>query len=111
MRKHPGQEYWGSAWRIQLDDGTCVGDLYFKGAPDEDGSVEIGYGIYEDNQRNGYATEMVGGMVHWALCQPKVTTVVAEAEESNVASQKVLMGNGFQKTGMGIEGIRFALFY
>ena len=42
----------------ELKNGTHIGDLCFKGLKD-DGSVEIGYGITEENQGKGYATEAI----------------------------------------------------
>lgn len=107
MKENPGQEYWGSAWNIMLHDGTRVGDLCFKGAPNEKGEVEIGYGIDEAMQGNGYATEMVAAMIHWASVQPNVKAIVAETEVSNHVSQKVLKKNGFTADGFGEEGPRF----
>jgi ribosomal-protein-alanine N-acetyltransferase len=72
-----------------------VAEAKFKGEPDETGTVEIGYGTYPGLHRQGYMTEMVGGMVNWASQQPGVLRVVADTEAENVASQKVLEKNGF----------------
>lgn len=107
MVANQGKEYWGAAWEIALHDGTRVGDFCFKGAPDEAGEVEIGYGIDEPMQRNGYATEMVAAMLHWAMVQPGVKAVTAETEPDNKISQKVLYSNGFIQKGYGEEGPRF----
>ena len=72
-----------------------VAEAKFKGEPDETGTVEIGYGTYPALQRQGYMTEMVGGLVNWAGQQPGVRRVVADTETENVASQKVLEKNSF----------------
>lgn len=106
-KENPGKEYWGAAWEIALHDGTRVGDLCFKGAPDENGAVEIGYGIDTPMQGNGYASEMVAAMIHWALVQSDVKMVIAETDEKNIASQKVLLKNGFVEDGCGKEGPKF----
>ena len=42
--EHPEQRVWYAIWSIERKDGTSVGDLCFKGPP-ENGAVEIGYGI------------------------------------------------------------------
>lgn len=107
MSRNPGKEYWGAAWKIALHDGTRVGDLCFKGAPNELGEVEIGYGIDEPMQRNGYATEMVAAMLHWTMVQPGVKMVTAETDKDNKISQKILLRNGFIQKGYGKEGPRF----
>ena len=104
---HPDQWEWYSIWMIERKDGTHVGDLSFKGF-NSDGSVEIGYGIKEEHQGNGYATEAVSAAVMWALQQPGATRVEAETEPDNSASQRVLEKCGFVPSGiMGEEGPRF----
>ena len=104
---HPNEREWYAIWMIELKDGTHIGDLCFKGL-NADGSVEIGYGIEEEHQRRGYASEAVCAMVDWAFRQSGVCCVTAETEESNIASQKVLSKAGFIPTGKtGEEGPLF----
>lgn len=87
---------------------THIGELCFKGLS-EDGIAEIGYGIAEDYQGCGYATEAVSALVDWAFKQPGTMCVMAETEEANIASQKVLNKAGFIPTGeTGEEGPLFA---
>ena len=101
---HPDQWEWYAIWMIELKDGTHIGELCFKGLSEE-GIVEIGYGIAENYQGHGYATEAVSTLVDWALKQSGVTCVTAETEASNIASQKVLNKTGFMPTGeIGEEG-------
>ena len=104
---HPEQWVWYAIWIIECKDGSHVGDLSFKGFND-DGSVEIGYGIDEAHQGQGYATEAVNAAVMWALQQPGITCVEAETEPNNKASQRVLEKCGFVPSGIdGEEGPRF----
>ncbi len=104
---HPEQWEWYAVWIIERKDGPHVGDLSFKGLND-DGSVEIGYGISEEHRGQGCATEAVNAAVTWALEQPGVTRVEAETEPDNQASQRVLEKCGFVPSGIyGEEGPRF----
>ena len=106
--QHPDQWHWYAMWMIELKDRTHIGDLCFKGFGAK-GVVEIGYGILEEYQGNGYASEAVGAAVNWALQQSGVTRVEAETEPDNRASQRVLEKCGFIPTGTtGEEGPRFA---
>ncbi len=57
--RHPGQWVWYAMWMVELQDETRVGELCFKGL-DASGMAEIGYGILEEYQGQGYATEAVG---------------------------------------------------
>ena len=105
---HPEQWEWYAIWMIEQKDGTHIGDLCFKGITEE-GVTEIGYGIDEDYQGRGYATEAVSALVDWAFRQPGITCAMAETEADNFASQKVLRKAGFMPTGeIGEEGPRYA---
>ena len=75
--RHPDQWHWYAMWMIELRDGTHIGDLCFKGLG-ANGVVEIGYGILEEYQGHGYATEAIDATVVWALKQSNVTRVEAE---------------------------------
>ena len=102
--KHLEKWEWYAIWMIELKDGTHIGELCFKGLS-TDGITEIGYGIAEDYQGYGYATEAVNATVLWALNQFGVECVTAETEIDNIASVRVLEKCGFIRTGtFGEEG-------
>jgi RimJ/RimL family protein N-acetyltransferase len=70
----------------------------FKGFPDQKGEAEIGYGIDQNYQRQGYMTEAVRAMITWALEETSCHAVVARnTKKWNLASQHVLL-----KVGMNI---------
>ena len=107
--RHPGQWDWYAIWMMEKRDGTHIGDLCFKGLR-EDGAVEIGYGILEEYQGQGYATEAVRAACRWALGHAEVKTLEAETEAGNLASQRVLEKCGFRPDGtFGEEGPRYTL--
>lgn len=108
MKRIPGREEWACDWSIlRKSDGTSIGGVGFKGVPDSKGIVEIGYGIDEPYQNQGYATEAVKVMLAWALAQEDVICVRAQTDPDNRKSQKVLKKNGFQPAGQGEEGPLF----
>lgn len=105
--KHPEQWKWYAIWMIELKDGTHVGELCFKGL-NNDGAVEIGYGISDEYRGRGYATEAVKAVTSWALNYLGVSCVEAETEADNTASINVLQKCGFSSTGtFGEEGPKF----
>ena len=105
---HPEEWNYYAIWMIEKKDGTHIGECCFKGIS-PNGSTEIGYGISEEYQGQGYATDAVNAVVEWVLQQYKVCSVEAEAEADNPASIRVLQKCGFLPTGeTGEEGPRFA---
>jgi RimJ/RimL family protein N-acetyltransferase len=73
---------------------TVIGTVGFKGPPDEDGVVEVGYGLLRQFQKQGYATEAVAGMVAWAFGHPAVRSVRAQTLPKHEASIGVMQRNG-----------------
>ena len=107
--RHPDQWDWYAIWMIEKTDRTHIGDLCFKGLQ-ENGIAEIGYGILEAFQGQGYATEAVQAACRWAFLNPDVTSLEAETDAGNVASQRVLQKCGFRPNGtFGEEEPRFTL--
>ncbi len=107
--KHPDIWEWYAMWMIELKDGTHIGELCFKGL-DENGVAEIGYGISEEYQCQGFASEAVKAVLIWAFQDPKVTAVEAETDAENIASKRVLEKCGFNSNGkIGEEGPRFTV--
>ena len=107
--RHPDQWDWYAIWMIEKMEGTRVGDLCFKGLR-EDGIAEIGYGILEEYQGQGYATEAAQAACRWAFLHPDVRSLEAETDAGNAASQIVLEKCGFRPNGtFGEEGPRFTL--
>ena len=107
---HPEQWDWYAMWMIEKTDGTHIGDLCFKGI--EAGlHPEIGYGILEEYQGQGFATEAVKLALKWAFLHPEIKAVEAEADPDNAASQRVLMKCGFRPNGkIGEEGPRYIVY-
>lgn len=94
---NPANNYlYSTLWTIiHKEKNRMVGDLCFKGEPNAQGEIEVGYGTYSDFQNQGFMTEALGELVKWALNQPKVTVILAETDQSNPASHKTLSKNGF----------------
>lgn len=85
---------WGPWQIIEPTTGLIIGGVGFKGAPDDDGRVEIAYSLASSARGYGYATEAVNGLLEWSRGQG-VRQVTAECDESNVASAGVLDRCGF----------------
>lgn len=104
--KYPKDRIWYVIWGIYLKNNLdiSIGNLSFKG-PSVNGAVEIGYGINNKYQNNGYMTETLIAISNWAIKQENVKVVQAETAIDNIASIRVLEKSGFVYTGKnGQEG-------
>lgn len=81
---------------------TLAGSGGFFGPPQE-GSVEIGYSVLPEFQRKGYGAELAGALTEWALAQPGVKKVVANAAFDNIPSVRLLRRLGFSEVGPSEE--------
>ncbi|OHX52516.1 GNAT family acetyltransferase [Planococcus salinarum] len=96
LAEDPSILYWGPWLALLKSNSTVIGDLGFKGKPDNKGAVEIGYGLLEEYWHKGYATEAVGALMDWAW-QQGVRKIKAETLRGNPASIRVL-----EKLGMNV---------
>ena len=101
---------WYAVLDVKNANSILVGGGGFLGPPQQ-GEVSIGYSVLPQFQGSGFATEMVGALVQWALEHSGVRRIVAETEWANPASVRVLSKLGFAETGPGAEpgGTRFAI--
>jgi RimJ/RimL family protein N-acetyltransferase len=104
--EHPGHCEWAFyyvARRNAPDDRMLVGAGGFKGMPNSEGVVEIGYSILREYQRQGYATEAVDGWLRFAFDDPRVRVVVAQTLRPLTPSIRVLEKAGFHFAGSGSD--------
>lgn len=101
IKADPARRLWGDRLMVLERDGqrSIIGSIVFHGCPDETGIAEVGYGVEDDSQRLGYATEAVMASVDWALAQPECRCVEAATFPWNVASIRVLEKVGMHKSG------------
>ncbi|HTM00319.1 MAG TPA: GNAT family N-acetyltransferase [Candidatus Omnitrophota bacterium] len=105
LEEHPeAVGFLGWSWLVRPDAAAperrplLIGGGGFKGPPDADGTIEIGYSIVEEYYGRGLATEAVGATLAWAFGDPRVRRVVAETLPELRPSQRVLEKSGFVRT-------------
>jgi ribosomal-protein-alanine N-acetyltransferase len=89
----------GFAIRLRSSPDQAAGSIGFKGPPDKNSVVEVAYGIDEEHQGKGYATEAVHGILEFVSKQTQVSVVRAHTLPSKNASTAVLEKCGFQFLG------------
>ena len=96
--EHGGPDDGG--WFVTLaDGGRVIGDCGTHGTADEQGRLEIGYGLAAPSRGRGLGTEAVRAMAEWLAAQPGVRVLTADVEVGNVASRRLLERLGFALTG------------
>ncbi len=90
----------GSFAVVHRESGEAVGMVGTKGGgPDASGVVEIGYGLNQAVRGQGLATEATGALIEYLRTTDGISGITAETAVDNLASQRVLEKNGFQRTG------------
>lgn len=106
LASHPEDGAWSLYYILEEGSGFDLGRRLagiagYKGAPDENGIVEIGYGIVTEARRRGYASEAVRGLVGQAFAADRVRTVIAHTFPDLAPSIGVLLSTGFVYDGLG----------
>lgn len=98
----PSNTPWHSFWLlIRKTERTVVGSAVFKGPPDSEGCVEIGYGLGREFEHNGYMAKAVEALCRWALRQEGVRQITAKTDADDFASQRLLQRCGFRERSRG----------
>ena len=100
---NPSITDWGSRFFVAGDPPELVGWGGFKGPPDDDGTIEVGYEVAESRQGRGLATEAVAAMLDHAFAQAGVTAAIAHTLPEHNASTRVLEKSGFAHDGEASE--------
>jgi RimJ/RimL family protein N-acetyltransferase len=107
LEEDPAFEEWGFRYFVRRGEdgapGITVGAGGFKGPPTPEGSVEVGYSVLSEFQRQGFATEATNGLVQHAYEDSQVTHVIAETLPGLTPSIGVLEKAGFTFVGEGSE--------
>ena len=107
IRADPATRLWGDRLMITRTDASVagsesrvvVGSVIFHGRPGN-GVAEVGYGVEERWQRQGFASEATRACVEWALAQAGITCVTATTPPWHTASIRVLERSGLTRVGL-----------
>lgn len=87
---------WYTNWQIILKSADMIiGSANFLGKPDEDGQVELTFGLHKFGRLRGYEDEALTAICEWALTQDGVSSLIIEAEKSDVPALMIFERNKF----------------
>lgn len=93
---------------IRRSDGQAIGGIGFKGAPNDDGVVEVGYGLASSARGHGYAAEALTALLT-AAAGPGTTKVRADTASDNDASRRTLERAGFRRVAADADLLYYEL--
>jgi RimJ/RimL family protein N-acetyltransferase len=91
-RNPSGFEFW---MIVKKDSMKVVGDIGFKGKPDDKGEIEVGFGLVETERGHGLGLESLKAIIDWAFSQKNVNVIKADCLIDNKPSARIL-----EKVGM-----------
>ncbi|MFT4032581.1 MAG: GNAT family N-acetyltransferase [Siphonobacter sp.] len=103
LKEDHSLEKWGVHLIVYRPENTLVGSCGYKGHPNEEGTVEIGYEIKAGFRERGLATEAANALVDYAFTFPEVQKVMAHTAAESNASGSVLTKIGFKKVGEHLD--------
>jgi RimJ/RimL family protein N-acetyltransferase len=99
LRANPTPPGWNEWLYVDRASRIVIGDGGFKGPPNDEGAVEIGYALLAAYRGQGLATEAAAGLIAWAFGHPEVSAVLAETLAEGHGSIRVLTKLGMQAVG------------
>ncbi|HYJ47270.1 MAG TPA: GNAT family N-acetyltransferase, partial [Pyrinomonadaceae bacterium] len=99
LRADPSAYRWGFHLFLHAKDRVLIGEGGFKGRPDQDGVVEIGYAIVPTYRRRGLAFEAAKGLTDRAFSHEEVKVVQAHTLLDGTASIRILEKLGMKPAG------------
>ncbi len=96
LSKSPSERGWWLWYLIERSTRTACGAAGFKGPPDANGVVEVGYSVLPTHHRKGLASEAVQALLGWARDRG-ARRVVAETLPELLPSIGLLEKLGFER--------------
>jgi RimJ/RimL family protein N-acetyltransferase len=88
---------------LAIAESEIVGSAGFHDYPDENGMIEIGFGIVPEKQRQGYGLELLHGMWREISKRSDVKVLRYTVSPENEASVYIINKLGFEQVGEQID--------
>ena len=99
MDRAPDRRQWMVRLMVLAATSEAVGYIAFHGPPEMIGRAEIGYTVFPERRRQGYAAEAVQGMIGWAARQG-ADAVYLSISPANGPSLAIARRLGFLQVGV-----------
>lgn len=105
---HP---YLGQWAVVEKHSGNFIGSFVIIPIPDDIERIQLGYSFLPEYWGKGFATEVTREGVNYFYNKTPLTEIYGVTETPNIASQKVLLKNGFQFFEKKMEGEKELLIF
>jgi ribosomal-protein-alanine N-acetyltransferase len=100
---------WSVRAIVRRDDRRMIGFVNFHGPPgvndiEASDAAELGWTVFSEHRRHGYATETARRLMDWARDEHGVRRFISSTTPDNVPSLRVHEKLGFQRTGQVVDG-------
>ena len=97
LKRNNSEYLYYTIWVIvSKEHNGIVGNFNFKGKPNIDGEIEIGYETFELYRMRGFMFETLAGIINWLKYQDAVEHVLALTHFRNTPSNSLLEKIGFK---------------
>jgi RimJ/RimL family protein N-acetyltransferase len=103
VKADPSCNKWFVRMLVLKQSREVIGSISFHGAPEQNGMIEIGLGIQDKFQNQGFAKEALMAMWQWASAEPGVKSFRYTVSPENIASIKVIESFDFPFIGVQID--------
>jgi ribosomal-protein-alanine N-acetyltransferase len=105
----PARFPWSVRAMVRRDDRVMIGFVNFHGPPggndvEESGAAELGWTVFPEHRRQGYATETARRLMDWAREEHGVRRFISSTTPDNAPSLRVHEKLGFRRTGQVVDG-------
>jgi ribosomal-protein-alanine N-acetyltransferase len=118
MRQDPSLQPWLARAMVLRGQGMAgptpvmVGYIGFHTGPNPEylrelapGAVEMGYTVFSEHRRRGYAREAAQALMEWARREHGITRFVVSISPQNAPSLALAQGFGFERIGSQIDEV------
>ena len=105
VKENPAVNKWFVRWAVLRSTREVIGSASFHGAPDENGMIEIGLGVENAYQSQGFGKEILQGMWGWVVTEPGVKLLRYTVSPTNTASIALVNSFGFNYVGEQLDEI------
>jgi RimJ/RimL family protein N-acetyltransferase len=105
----PARAPWSVRAMVRRAGRVMVGFVNFHGPPgvndiEAPDAAELGWTVFPEHRRQGYATEAAHRLMDWARAEHGVRRFIASTTPGNASSLRVHEKLGFQRTGQIVDG-------